>query len=112
MIQDRVQSYIEEPRLTPWVGRIMVTNAVVLLLLGTVFTAPVFVDLLQFAPGQSAGRPWTFLSYMFVPTRLYPGPLMHQFDGLFQNRQRRQPQKVELHQTDGFHIIFIILAHK
>ena len=49
MIQDRVQSYIEEPRLTPWVGRIMVIDAVVLLLLATVFTAPVFVDLLQFA---------------------------------------------------------------
>lgn len=66
MIQDRVQSYIEEPRLTPWVGRIMVTNAVVLLLLATVLTAPAFVDLLQFAPAKSAGRPWTFLTYMFV----------------------------------------------
>ena len=66
MIQDRVQTYIEEPRLTPWVGRIMVTNAVVLLLLATVFTAPAFVDLLQFVPGRSPGRPWTFLSYMFV----------------------------------------------
>jgi len=66
MIQDRVQSYIEEPRLTPWVGRIMVANAVVLLLLATVFTAPAFVDTLQFLPGRSAGRPWTFLTYMFV----------------------------------------------
>lgn len=66
MIQDRVQSYIEEPRLTPWVGRIMVANAVVLLLLTTVFTAPVFVDLLQLLPSRSAGRPWTFLTYMFV----------------------------------------------
>ena len=66
MIQDRVQSYLEEPRLTPWVGRIMVANAVVLLLLATVLTAPVFVDLLQFLPATSAGRPWTFLSYMFV----------------------------------------------
>ncbi len=66
MIQDRVQSYIEEPRLTPWVGRIMVINAVVLLLLATVFTAPAFVDTLQFVPGRSPGRPWTFLSYMFV----------------------------------------------
>lgn len=72
MIQDRVQSYIEEPRLTPWVGRIMVTNAVVLLLLATVFTAPVFANMLQFAPGQSPTRPWTFLSYMFVH-----GSLLH-----------------------------------
>src|SRR5678815_4282118 len=66
MIQDRVQSYIEEPRLTPWVGRIMVANAVVLLLLTTVFTAPVFQDLLELLPSRSAGRPWTFLTYMFV----------------------------------------------
>jgi len=66
MIQDRVQSYIEEPRLTPWVGRIMVTNAVVLLLLATVLTAPAFVDVLQFLPGRSVNRPWTFVSYMFV----------------------------------------------
>jgi membrane associated rhomboid family serine protease len=66
MIQDRVQSYIEEPRLTPWVGRIMVSNAVVLLLLATVFTAPAFVDTLQFLPGRSAGRTWTYLTYMFV----------------------------------------------
>lgn len=66
MIQDRVQSYIEEPRLTPWVGRIMVANAVVLVLLATVLTAPSFINVLQLNPGQSAGRPWTFLSYMFV----------------------------------------------
>ena len=72
MIQDRVQSYVEEPRLTPWVGRIMVTNAVLLLLLTTVFTAPAFVSVLEFAPGRSASRPWTFLSYMFVQ-----GGLLH-----------------------------------
>src|ERR1041384_7020162 len=52
--------------ITPWVGRLMVVNATVLLLLQTVFTAPAFVDLLQFAPAQAATRPWTFLSYMFV----------------------------------------------
>ena len=52
--------------ITPWVGRLMVVNATVLLLLQTVFTAPAFMDALQFAPGQVAARPWTFLSYMFV----------------------------------------------
>jgi membrane associated rhomboid family serine protease len=52
--------------ITPWVGRLMVVNATVLLLLQTVFTAPAFVDALQFAPAQAAARPWTFLSYMFV----------------------------------------------
>lgn len=72
MIQDRVQSYIEEPRLTPWVGRIMVIDAVILLLLATVFTAPVFVDLLQFTPVSSATRPWTFLTYMFAHGGLLP----------------------------------------
>lgn len=66
MSQDRVQDYIEEPRLTPWVGRIMVANASVLLLLATVLTAPAFVEALQFEPGLAARRPWTFLSSMFV----------------------------------------------
>ena len=53
-------------RITPWVYRIMVVNAVVLVLLQTVFTAPVFLDSLQFAPRQSLERPWTFLSYLFA----------------------------------------------
>ena len=39
---------------------------VVLLLLATVFTAPVFVEILQFQPSQAAHRPWTFFSSMFV----------------------------------------------
>lgn len=66
MSQDRVQAYIEEPRLTPWVGRIMVANAVMLLLLTTVFTAPVFIEVLQFQPSLASHRPWTFLTSMFV----------------------------------------------
>lgn len=66
MTDDRLQPYTEEPRLTRWVGRIMGTSAVVLLLLQTVFTAPAFVEALQFVPGQAAGRPWAVLSYMFV----------------------------------------------
>ena len=65
MSQDRVQAYLEEPRLTPWVGRIMVANAVLLLLLTTVFTAPVFSDVLHFSPA-SRRVAWTFLSSMFV----------------------------------------------
>jgi membrane associated rhomboid family serine protease len=66
MSQDRVQAYMEEPRLTPWVGRIMVANAVVLLLLTTVLTAPVFVEMLRFQPSLASHRPWTFLTSMFV----------------------------------------------
>ena len=30
----------------------------------------------------------------------------------FQNRQRRQPQKVKLHQTDLFHVILVEHGHR
>ena len=53
-------------RITPWVGRLIIANAVVLLLLMTVFTSPALLDVLKFTPSQAVGRPWTFLSYMFV----------------------------------------------
>ncbi len=53
-------------RLTPWVGRLLIANAVVLLLLRTIFTSPAVVDGLAFSPGHAFTRPWTFLSYMFV----------------------------------------------
>jgi membrane associated rhomboid family serine protease len=44
----------------------MVANAVVLLLLTTVLTAPVFVEMLRFQPSLASHRPWTFLTSMFV----------------------------------------------
>jgi membrane associated rhomboid family serine protease len=53
-------------RFTPWVGRLIIANAVVLLLLRTIFTSPALADRLAFAPGHALERPWTFLSYMFV----------------------------------------------
>lgn len=53
-------------RLTPWVGRLIIANAVVLLLLMTVFTSPALQQSLRFAPGDALRRPWTFVSYMFV----------------------------------------------
>ena len=53
-------------RLTPWVGRLIIANAVVLLLLMTVFTSPALQEVLRFAPGEALGRPWTFVTYMFV----------------------------------------------
>jgi len=53
-------------RLTPWVGRLIIANAVVLLLLMTVFTSPALQQSLRFAPGEALRRPWTFVSYMFV----------------------------------------------
>ncbi len=54
-------------RMTPWVGRLIIANAVVLLLLMTVFTSPALLEDLRFAPVRRADqRPWTFVSYMFV----------------------------------------------
>ena len=40
-------------RLTPWVGRLIIANAVVLLLLMTVFTSPALQEALRFAPGEA-----------------------------------------------------------
>ncbi len=53
-------------RMTPWVGRLIIANAVVLLLLMTVFTSPALLADLQFSPAGAATRPWTFVTYMFV----------------------------------------------
>ena len=57
-------------RLTPWVGRLIIANAVVLLLLMTVFTSPALLEQLQFAPAGALRRPWTFITYMFVHANL------------------------------------------
>lgn len=61
-----------QPRVTPWVLRIIIANAVVLLLLETVFTAPAVVRFLAFDPAAALRHPWTFLTYMFVH-----GDLLH-----------------------------------
>jgi membrane associated rhomboid family serine protease len=53
-------------RITPWVGRIIIANAVVLLLLMTLFTSPGVFQALQFSPRSAFTHPWTFISYMFV----------------------------------------------
>lgn len=54
------------PRITPWVGRLIIANAVVLLLLLTVFTSPALQSRLVFDPAHAFARPWTFITYMFV----------------------------------------------
>ena len=59
-------SYLPVPRVTPWVGRLIAANAVVLLLLETLFTSPEIRSALAFNPDAVLTRPWTFLSYMFV----------------------------------------------
>jgi hypothetical protein len=38
--------------------------------------------------------------------------LLDEFAGNFQNGQRGQAQKVELHQADGLHIVLVKLAHR
>jgi membrane associated rhomboid family serine protease len=53
-------------RITPWVGRLIIANAVVLLLRLTLFTSPEIVQALQFAPPTAFTHPWTFVTYMFV----------------------------------------------
>ena len=52
-------------RITPWVGRLIIANAVVLLIMRTIFT-PAAADALMFSPAAALSRPWTFFSYMFV----------------------------------------------
>ena len=54
------------PRLTPWVGRIIAANAVVLLLMQTLFTSPALQELLAFHPGDVTTHPWSFFTYAFV----------------------------------------------
>ncbi len=53
-------------RVTPWVGRLIAINAVVLLLQQTLFPSPVLQDLVTFDPALALSRPWTFLTYIFV----------------------------------------------
>jgi rhomboid family protein len=57
-------------RITPWVGRLIIANAVVLLLLMTLFTSREVFQALQFSPRNAFTRPWTFISYMFVHANL------------------------------------------
>ncbi|HEU4697738.1 MAG TPA: rhomboid family intramembrane serine protease [Gemmatimonadales bacterium] len=54
------------PRLTPWVGRLIAANAVVLLLSLTIFTPASVAGLGAFDPAVGLARPWTVLTYMFV----------------------------------------------
>ncbi len=57
-------SAVHFTRMTPWVWRLIVVNAVVLLLLMTLL--PALAPRLVFRPGHVWGAPWTFLTYMFV----------------------------------------------
>jgi rhomboid family protein len=52
--------------LTPWVRRLLAANAVVYLLMITVFTGDWFLQTFAFAPATALAQPWTFITYMFV----------------------------------------------
>lgn len=54
---------------TPWVWRLIIANAVVLLLLMTL--APALQGPLAFDPQRPFAEPWTYLSYMFVHGSLW-----------------------------------------
>lgn len=58
-------------RITPWVGRLAIANAVVLLLLQTLLTAPAVTGALAFDPAAPFARPWTYLTYAFVHADLW-----------------------------------------
>ncbi len=54
------------PRLTPWVGRLLAINAVILLLQQTIFTSDSLAQLVAFDPALALQRPWTFVTYIFI----------------------------------------------
>ena len=53
-------------RITPWVGRLLAANALVLLLQQTIFTSDYLTELLSFSSSLVLQRPWTFITYMFI----------------------------------------------
>ena len=59
---------IESPdrRITPWVGRLLAINAVVLLLQQTIFTSDYLAQLLSFDSSFVLQRPWTLITYVFI----------------------------------------------
>ena len=59
-------NFAPSSRITPWVLRLIAVNAVVLLLMRTIFISPELASALAFSPGGALQAPWTFLTYMFV----------------------------------------------
>src|SRR5688572_13563047 len=59
-------NFAPSSRFTPWVIRLIAANAVVLLLMRTIFISPELVSALAFSPGDALAAPWTFFTYMFV----------------------------------------------
>ena len=59
-------NFAPSSRITPWVLRLIAANAVVLLLMRTIFISPALTSSLAFSPTDALREPWTFLTYMFV----------------------------------------------
>jgi membrane associated rhomboid family serine protease len=53
-------------RITPWVLRLIIINAVVLLLMRTIFISPALTEALAFSPAYALRQPWTYLTNMIV----------------------------------------------
>ena len=59
-------NFAPSSRITPWVLRLIAANAVVLLLMRTIFISPALTSSLAFSPDDALREPWTFFTYMFV----------------------------------------------
>ena len=59
-------NFAPSSRITPWVTRLIIANAVVLLLMRTIFISPALASALAFSPPDALREPWTFFTYMFV----------------------------------------------
>jgi len=59
-------NFAPSSRITPWVLRLIAANAVVLLLMRTIFISPELASALAFSPADALREPWTFFTYMFV----------------------------------------------
>jgi membrane associated rhomboid family serine protease len=59
-------NFAPSSRITPWVLRLIIANAVVLLLMRTIFISPALASALAFSPADALREPWTFFTYMFV----------------------------------------------
>ena len=71
-------SLLPYPRVTPWVGRLIAANAVVLLLTQTLFTSPALQAALAFDGGHIVQRPWTLVTYFFLH-----GGLLHLLGNMY-----------------------------
>ena len=63
-------SEVHDTTISPVIGRILLVNAVVHLVLSTILTAAAFSGSLQLIPDQVATRPWTLFTAMLVHSSL------------------------------------------